>query len=74
MVYELLWGTLFQPGLYAQFVPMAVCMALAGVLGYYVASMLLEKTLRVFRGSIRGVALTCAGGPDSPRRSCCYRP
>ena len=61
MVYELLWGTLFQPGLYAQFVPMAVCMALAGVLGYYVASMLLEKTLRVFRGSIRGVALTCAG-------------
>ena len=61
MLYELLWGALFQPGLYAQFVPMAVCMALAGALGYYVASMLLEKTLRVFRGSIRGVALACAG-------------
>ncbi len=60
MVYELLWGALFQPGIYAQFVPMAVCMALAGVLGYYVASMLLEKTPRVFRGSARGVALACA--------------
>lgn len=36
-------------------VPMAVCMALAGALGYYIASMLLSKSLRVFRGSWKGV-------------------
>ena len=36
-------------------VPMAACMAAAGVLGYYIASMLLSKSLRVFRGSWKGV-------------------
>lgn len=34
--------------------PMAVCMAIAGVIGYYIASMLLSKSLRVFRGSWKG--------------------
>lgn len=61
MVYELLWGALFQPGLYAQAVPMGVCMAITGVIGYYAASMLLEKSLRVFRGSWKGVAAVCVG-------------
>ena len=42
-------------------IPVWVCMALAGVLGYYVASMLLEKSLRVFRGSLPGVAAVCVG-------------
>lgn len=36
-------------------VPMAVCMAVAGVLGYYIASMLLAKSLKVFRGSWKGL-------------------
>lgn len=39
-------------------VPMAFCMALAGVLGYYIASMLLSKSLRVFRGSWKGALAT----------------
>ena len=39
-------------------VPMAVCMALAGALGYYIASMLLSKSLRVFRGSWKGLLAT----------------
>lgn len=36
-------------------VPMAFCMAIAGVLGYYIASMLLAKSLKVFRGSWKGL-------------------
>jgi len=55
-LYALIWGSLFQKGSYAQLVPMAVCMALTGLVGYYIASMLLEKSLRVFRGSARGAA------------------
>jgi len=39
---------------------MLVCMAIAAIVGYYVASMLLEKTLRVFKSSLRGVAVVCA--------------
>lgn len=33
---------------------LGLCMLLAGVMGYYIASMLLAKSLRVFRGSWRG--------------------
>ncbi|MBR2131152.1 MAG: ABC transporter permease [Oscillospiraceae bacterium] len=55
LLYELLWGALFQTGHYADAVPMAVCSVLCAVLGYYAASMLLEKSLRVFKGSGRGV-------------------
>ena len=62
LLYELLWvAVLFQQGDYADVIPMFVCMALTGVLGYYVASMLLEKSLRVFRRSLPGVAAVCAG-------------
>ena len=39
-------------------VPLALCMAAAGVIGYYIASMLLSKSLRVFRGSWKGVLAT----------------
>ena len=39
-------------------VPMAVCMALAGLVGYYIASMLLAKSLRVFRGTWKGALAT----------------
>lgn len=62
LLYELLWvAVLFQQGDYADFIPLCVCMALTGVLGYYAASMLLEKSLRVFRGSWPGVAAVCVG-------------
>ena len=61
-LYSLFWGS-FQSGRYFDVLPLAVCMALAGIIGYYAASMLLSKSLRVFRGSWRGilaVALGCA--------------
>lgn len=41
-------------------VPMAVCMAIAGIVGYYIASMLLAKSLAVFRRSGKGVLATVA--------------
>ena len=61
LLYQIIWYTIFQTGEYADFIPMAVCLAFAGVVGYYVASMLLEKTLRVFRRSWPGVLTVCAG-------------
>ena len=62
-LYELLWQT-FQYEQYYQALPMAVCMIVAGAIGYYAASMLLAKSLRVFRGSWRGLILVaiCCGG------------
>ncbi len=39
-------------------IPMIVCMALAGIVGYYIASMLLAKSLRIFRGSGKGALAT----------------
>lgn len=61
LLYELLRMALFPYRDYAPFIPVWVCMALAGVLGYYAASMLLEKSLRVFRGSLPGAAAVCVG-------------
>ena len=60
LLYAMLWESLFQAGSYADVLPMAVCLAVAGVVGYYAASMLLEKTLRVFRGSLPGAAAVVA--------------
>lgn len=39
-------------------VPFAVCMVIAGIVGYYIASMLLSKSLKVFRGSGKGALAT----------------
>ena len=61
LLYELLWHELFQRGKYADVLPMFVCTALTGLLGYYAASMLLAKSKRVFRGSLKGVGIVCAG-------------
>ncbi|WP_295765332.1 hypothetical protein [uncultured Oscillibacter sp.] len=55
LLYALICADLFQEGQCADPVPMAVCMAIAGIVGYYIASMLLAKSLRVFQGSRRGV-------------------
>jgi len=62
-LYALFWEDSFQNGNYAEALPMAVCMAVAGVIGYYIASMLLAKSLKVFRGSWIGagaVLVACA--------------
>lgn len=45
-------------GVTANPVPMAVCMAIAGLIGYYIASMLLSKSLKVFRGTWKGALAT----------------
>jgi ABC-2 type transport system permease protein len=59
-LYELVWRA-FRYEEYYEAVPMAVCMLIAGAIGYYAASMLLAKSLRVFRGSWKGLALVAAG-------------
>ena len=60
LLYELFWRS-FQEGRYYEVLPLLVCMLVAGAIGYYGASMLLAKSLRVFRGSWRGLALTAVG-------------
>ena len=59
VLYELFWASLFSTGRYAEMIPMAVCMTISAVVGYYAASMLLEKSLRVFKGSLKGVGVVC---------------
>ena len=49
VLYEILYRIPFQEGAYADIIPMGVCMAAAAIVGYYVASMLLKKSARVFR-------------------------
>ena len=53
LLYALLWES-FQAGDTFTPVPMAICLMVAGLIGYYAASMLLAKSLRVFRGSAVG--------------------
>jgi len=60
LLYEILWQIPFQSGRYYQIVPMCVFMIIAGLIGYYIASMLLAKSLRVFRGSLAGIATVAA--------------
>lgn len=59
-LYALFWSS-FQDGRYYDALPMAVCMIVAGVIGYYAASMLLAKSLRVFKGSWKGLVLVAVG-------------
>lgn len=61
LLYALFWEGTFQSGVYCDALPMAVCMIVAGVIGYYAASMLLTKSLRVFRKSWLGIALVAVG-------------
>lgn len=58
LLYCIFCRDFFQKGECANPVPMAVCMAAAGIVGYYIASMLLAKSLSVFRGSLKGAAGT----------------
>ena len=59
-LYEMFWSS-FQDGRYYDVLPMVVCMLVAGAIGYYAASMLLAKSLKVFRGSWKGMALVAVG-------------
>ena len=52
-LYTLFWSG-FEETLVSDTVPMALCMAFAGVLGFYIASMLLAKSLRIFRSTWKG--------------------
>ena len=56
LLYMLLWNPLNYHLLMAP-LPLAVCMVVAGAIGYYAASMMLAKSLRVFRGSWKGLSL-----------------
>ncbi len=56
---QLLYGIFVGSG--GHMAAMALCMLVAGTIGYYAASMLLARTLRVFRGSLRGLALVALG-------------
>ena len=58
LLYEL-FCTPFQWGCYANPAFMAVCMAITGLLGWYAASMFLEKSLRVFKGSLKSAVVVC---------------
>lgn len=54
--------SLFLNDEYFKVVPLALFMLVAGAIGYYAASMLLAKTLRVFRrDNWKGLALVAAG-------------
>ena len=59
VLYMLLWGTIYDKMLIAP-VPLAVFMIIAGAIGYYAASMMLAKSLRVFKGSWKGLSLVAA--------------
>ena len=60
LLYSLFWYG-FQRGNYYDTLPMVVCLLAAGAIGYYGASMLLAKSLRVFRGSWRGLGIVLLG-------------
>ena len=56
-LYMVFWGQ-FQSGNEYDAFPMLIAMVISGSIGYYAASMLLAKSLRVFRGSWKGLAVT----------------
>ena len=60
VLYEFVYALPFGTSLYKRIVPMTICVAVTAVVGYYVASMLLKKSLRVFRGSWKGALTTVA--------------
>lgn len=60
LLYSLFWYG-FQQGEYYDTLPMVVCLLAAGAIGYYGASMLLAKSLKVFRGSWKGLGIVLLG-------------
>ena len=59
LLYMLLWSSVHSKTLMDP-LPLAMFMIIAGAIGYYAASMMLAKSLRVFRGSWKGMVLVAA--------------
>lgn len=57
-LYEMFWVSLVSSK--PSTVAVIIYMSIAAVVGYYIASMLLEKTLRVFKGSLKNVCIVVA--------------
>ncbi len=60
LLYGLFWNQ-FNYSNYYKVIPMLACMFVAGTIGYFAASMLLAKSLRVFKSAWRGLVLVLAG-------------
>lgn len=60
LLYELFWNS-FSYSNYYEVIPMLACMFVAGTIGYFAASMLLAKSLRVFKSAWRGLLAVLAG-------------
>ena len=60
LLYSLVWRPFQSHYDVIEALPLLVCMIIVGLIGYYGVSMLLEKSLKVFRGSLPGAALTAA--------------
>ena len=60
LLYGLFWNQ-FNYSNYYKVIPMLACMFVAGTIGYFAASMLLAKSLRVFKSAWRGLILVLAG-------------
>ena len=60
LLYALFWES-FQNGPYFTVLPMVLCMIVGGAIGFYAASMLLAKTLRVFRSTWKGMLAVVLG-------------
>ncbi len=60
VLYTLVWRPFQMYYNDLEIVPLLVCMIVMGLIGYYAVSMLLEKSLRVFRGSLPGAAAVAA--------------
>ena len=60
LLYALFWES-FQNGQYFSVLPMVLCMIVGGAIGFYAASMLLAKTLRVFRSTWKGMLAVVLG-------------
>ena len=58
---QLLYSLFFGDTERFKVLPLMVCMFVAGAIGLYGASMLLAKSLRVFKNSWKGLALVAAG-------------
>lgn len=57
LLYTLVWRPFQASYDELEIIPLTICMIVMGLMGYYAVSMLLEKSLRVFRGSLPGVAV-----------------
>ena len=60
LLYELFWNN-FNYSNYYNVIPMLACMFVAGTIGYFAASMLLAKSLRVFKSAWKGLLAVLAG-------------